>query len=106
MSAKVNEKNKTIDKLMQQLALHPIKNEADISFVKSEDAKFRAILNANLNAEGEDSFSGRGRQRDTDRLRFMICMCNDDIRKLYPRSQTPLDKQRVDYRNSDERAVD
>ena len=36
----------------------------------------------------------------------MICMCDDDIRALYLRSQTPLDKQGVDYRNSDERAVD
>ena len=36
----------------------------------------------------------------------MICICDDGIRKLYLRSQTPLDKQGVDYWNSDKRAVD
>ena len=39
---------------MKELSLYPITKEADISFIKSEDNKFRAILNASLNAEEED----------------------------------------------------
>ena len=103
-SAKVNVGNKSIEKLMRQLSLYPLINPVEISFVKKEDDKFRAILNADLMAEDEDVISGSGRQRDTDRLRFMICLCDDDIRSLYLKSQTPKDKDDVDYRNSDEKS--
>ena len=45
-----------------------------------------------------------GKQQDTDRLRFMICLCDDNIRDLYLKSQALRDKDDVDYRNSKEKA--
>ena len=66
--------------------------------------KLCVILNADLPSEEEDVVSGSGRQWDTDCLRFMICLCDDEMWDLYLKSQTPKDKDGVDSCYSEEKA--
>ena len=65
----LNEKNKTIKELALLLAnAPPLTEQRDISFVRSEEKKFRLVL-TNLLEDDDEVGATPGRLQDTDRPR-------------------------------------
>ena len=100
-NARPNPKNASLDKLESDLAKLPL-NEEDVVFLKEQEARYRQVLTAQLQAEQTES-GVAGRITGLDRLRYILCLVSDEIRPAYLRSQRCKDGKDIDYSNSEKR---
>lgn len=87
-TAKINKKSKSIKALREMLRALPL-SAADRQFVEKEEAQARECVEEMLGPDDENG--GSGIITETDKLRYIVLFCSDEVRAAYLRAQRVLE---------------
>jgi hypothetical protein len=97
------------NQIMDWLTQNPITNLYDTDFLSSEVQRVKELL---LEAEEEErqlaiasNVGGRQWRGNIPYIRLIMCLTDDNIKRLYLTRADPKTRQQIDARNSDDRYV-
>ena len=94
-----------LNKCMEWLQEHPLVDEQDISFLKNEVYRVKAvILNAQQEQQDEEARQAGGQWRGPiPYMRLILCLTEDAVKAAFLRRADARTRQELDARNSDVR---
>lgn len=98
--------NWKMDKVMQWLHDHPLENDNDVAFVKSEVKRVKEIVTEAIKEakDEEQKLNQYSAWRDrVPYLRLIHCVLEDDIKVVYLKRNDVMSRTQLDARNSDEK---
>ena len=98
--------NWKMDKAMQWLLDHPLKNEIDVAFVKSEVKRVKELVTEAIKEAKDEEQKLNQYSAWRDRVPYLClihCVLEDDVKVAYLKRNDVMSRTQLDARNSDER---